>query len=160
MHPRLLWDTIIAATVTVLTGRMEHGICPLLLTAENVPGHGSSESRLGLVVEDVSTDLLNRLRRTYEPSRLIEMAAIAVAALTLHHAGGHEIVDLSVRGSGADYLVDAANHRLEVAGRSRRVDLAAAWEQKRHRLAGRVTGGHYVSVTEFETPASRLGFVV
>src|SRR5262249_35811803 len=55
----------------------------------------------------------------------IELAAIALAGLALYHGGGHEIVDVAVRGSGADYLVDAGRHLLEIAGRSRRSDFEA-----------------------------------
>ncbi len=46
---------------------------------------------------------------------------------------------------------------LEVAGRSRKNDFSAAWNERWRRLAEGSTG-FYISVTEFETPASRLGF--
>jgi hypothetical protein len=107
----------------------------------------------------VPEELLAKVRRTYEPSRLIELAAIAVAAFGLHRAGGHQIVDVARRGSGADYLVDDMRHHLEIAGRSRRRDLDAAWQQKQQRLTVRSGPGFYICVVEFESPAARLAFV-
>jgi hypothetical protein len=89
--------------------------------------------------------------------RLVELAAIAVAGLALFCAGGHQIRDVSLRGTSADYLIDDERHLLEVAGRSRKKDFSAAWNERWRRLAEGSTG-FYVSVTEFETPASRLGF--
>jgi hypothetical protein len=94
-----------------------------------------------------------RIRRTYESSRLVELAAIAVTGLSLYHGGGHEMMDVAVRGSGADYLVDAESHRLEIAGRSRCGDLDPAWQQRVQRLVERTSHGFYISVVEFETPA-------
>jgi hypothetical protein len=67
---------------------------------------------------------------------------------------------LARRGSGADYLVDESHHHLEIAGRSRRRDLDAAWQQKQRRLAGSSAGGFCVCVAEFESPAARLAFLV
>jgi hypothetical protein len=72
--------------------------------------------------------------------------------------GGHEIVDVAVRGSGADYLVDASRHLLEIAGRSRRSDFEATWQQRLQRLRERATGSFYLCVLELETPAGRLLF--
>jgi hypothetical protein len=159
MHPHLLWDTTIPATVAVLgdVGATVPHILPL--SVENVPGFGSGELRLMIDPTGVTSEVLARLRRTYEPSRLIELAAIAVAAIGLHRAGGHQILDVARRGSGADYLVDEIHQRLEIAGRSRRRDLDAAWQQKQHRLADGSGRGFYVCVAEFESPAARLAFL-
>ena len=101
---------------------------------------------------------MRQLQRTYEAPRLVELAAIAIAGLGLYYGGGHEMRDVALRGSGADYLVDEAHHLLEVAGRSRRSDFGAAWQQRWQRLAGRPGSGFYVCVVEFETPAGRLAF--
>jgi hypothetical protein len=68
------------------------------------------------------------------------------------------MVDVARRGSAADYLVDAARHHLEIAGRSRRRDLETAWEQKQPRLLERSQRGCYLCVTEFETFTGRLVF--
>src|SRR5579883_1509365 len=106
----------------------------------------------------VPEERLVRVRRTYEPSRLIELTAIAIAGIGLHLAGGHEILDVAVRGSAADYLVDEARHHLEIAGRSRRSDMETAWQQKWRRLEDAQEGGCYVCVAEFESPAGRLAF--
>ncbi len=159
MHPSLLWDTIIPATTAVLGdigGLAPH---PLLLAAEAVPGFGTHELRLLIDPGGVPSEVVAKVRRTYEPSRMIELAAIAVAAIGLHRTGGHQIVDVARRGSGADYLVDDARHQLEIAGRSRRRDLDAAWQQKQQRLAEQGGRGFYVCVAEFESPAARLAFL-
>jgi hypothetical protein len=139
MHPELLWETILTATAAVLSDPGAEPPYPFDLTIENVLGFGSEECRLLIDPAGVSANQVARVRRTYEPSRQVEMAAIAVAGLGLHHAGGHEILDLAIRGSAADYLVDHAHHHLEIAGRSRRSDLETAW---RHKVAtvGRSVG--------------------
>jgi hypothetical protein len=159
MHPNLLWDTIIPATVAVLADVGASTLHPLPLTVQAVPGFGSQELRLLIDPGGVSPELLAKVCRTYEPPRLVELAAIAVAGLGLYRAGGHQIVDVARRGTGADYLVDEAHHHLEIAGRSRRRDLDAAWQQKQQRLTDRSGPGFYVCVAEFETPAARLAFL-
>jgi hypothetical protein len=160
MHPRLLWDTIVTAAAAVLGGLSPSPPFVFPLTIQNVPGFGEGELRMYLDPVDVPADRLIRIRRTYEPSRLIELAAIAIAGIGLHQAGGHEILDLAVRGSAADYLVDEARHHLEIAGRSRRSDLEVAWQQKWRRLNETQRGGCYVCAVEFESPAGRLAFAV
>ena len=55
--------------------------------------HGSAGTEINPT--DVSAELMERCQRTFEASRHIEFAAIAVAALGLHVAGGHELVDLA-----------------------------------------------------------------
>lgn len=159
IQPLLLWDTIIPATAVVLGAGKRTPPFLLLLTVQNVPGFGSGEIRLLIDPGEIREDLIAQLRRTYDSSRLVELAAIAVTALGLHHAGGHEIVDIAIRGSAADYLVDVTRHHLEIAGRSRRGDFETAWEQRRKRLSVHVGGGYYISVIEFETPSGRLAFV-
>lgn len=101
---------------------------------------------------------MSRLQRTYESSRLVELAAIAIAGLGLYHGGGHEIIDIALRGSAADYLVGESNHLLEVTGRSRRSDFRVAWQQRWQRLTDRIGRGFYVCVAEFETPTGQLAF--
>src|SRR4051812_12223049 len=89
MHPELLWETIIAATAAVLA---RPGIEPpfgFALSVEDVPGFGSEECRLLIDPGGVSAQQVIRVRRTYEPGRLVELAAIGVAGLGLHVAGGH-----------------------------------------------------------------------
>jgi hypothetical protein len=158
LHPELLWETITTAATAVFEGTGAEPPFPFRLVFENIPGTGSGECCLLLDPRGIAADRTARVRRTYEPFRLVELAAIALAGLGLNHAGGHEIVDLSVRGSAADYLVDQARHRLEIAGRSRRVDFEAAWRQKWERLTDLWGSGFYLFVAEFETPAGRLAF--
>jgi hypothetical protein len=67
-------------------------------------------------------------------------------------------VDVAVRGSGADSLVDAGRYLLEIAGRSRRSDFEAAWQQRLQRLRERATSSFSLCVLELETPAGRLLF--
>lgn len=158
MHPQLLWETIITAAAVVLSDVATKPPYPVALTIEGVPGFGSDEGRLLIDPEGISPTRLAQARRTYEPSRLVELAAIAVAGLVLHYAGGHEILDVAVRGSAADYLVDHAGHHLEIAGRSRRSDWETAWRQKWERLVATWQNGFYLCVTEFEEGRGRLAF--
>ena len=67
-------------------------------------------------------------------------------------------MDVAVRGSGADYLVDSAHHLLEIAGRSRHSDFEVAWQERFQRLQERATGSFYLCVIELQTPAGRLLF--
>jgi hypothetical protein len=160
MHPELLWETIITATAAVLGELRAHPPYPFSLAVENVFGFGSDECRLLIDPEGVSSARMVKVRRTYEPARLVELAAIAITGLALHHTGGHEILDIAIRGSGADYLVGQAHHHLEIAGRSRRSDFETAWRQKWQRLADRWTNGFYLCVAEFEGATGRLAFAV
>jgi hypothetical protein len=158
MHPLLLWEPILPATCLVFR---ERGIEPpyrFVLAVEEVPGFGTDALDVEIDPGGVSAEWMERCARTFEPSRLIEFAAIAIAGLSLHSAGGHELVDLARRGSAADYLVDAARHHLEIAGRSRRRDLESAWEQKQPRLLERSERGCYPCISEFETCTGRLVF--
>ena len=158
MHPRLLWDDIVAATVAVLSETQANAPFPFTLTVEELPGFGSDQLRFTMDPGGVASEHVRRLRRTYESSRLVELAAIAVAGLGLYYGGGHEIRDIALRGSGADYLVDESNHLLEVAGRSRRSDFGTPWQHRWQRLTDRMADGFYICITEFETPAGRLVF--
>jgi hypothetical protein len=158
MHPRLLWEDIIAAMVVILSQMGGQSPFPFELTIEDLPGFSSAQLCLAIDSVGIASEHVSRLQRTYEPSRLVELAAIAVVGLGLYHGGGHEIRDVALRGSGADYLVDESNHLLEVAGRSRRSDFGVAWQQRWQRLTDRIGSGFYVCVAEFETPAGRLAF--
>jgi hypothetical protein len=158
MHPLLLWEPIIPATCIVFQQRGMEPPFRFVLALEDVPGFGTDMLELVIDPTGVSPQVIERCRRTFEASRHIEFAAIAVAAIGLYVAGGHELVDVARRGSAADYLVDAAGHHLEIAGRSRRRDFDAAWEQKRPRLLERSERGCYLCVTEFETFTGRLTF--
>jgi hypothetical protein len=158
MHPRLLWETIISAAAAVLGQLQAEPPFEVPLAIQDVPGCDTTELRLLLDPIDLAVDRVARIRRTYEPARLIELAAIAVAGIGLYHAGGHEIVDVALRGSGADYLVDAAQQQLEIAGRSRRGDFGVAWQQQWRRLHEAGVRSGYVCVAEFESPRARLGF--
>ena len=158
MHPRLLWEDIMAATVATLSRTGVQSPFPFELAVEDLPGFGNAQLRLLIDPAGVTSEQVSQLQRTYEPSRLVELAAIAVVGLGLYYGGGHEIMDIALRGSGADYLVDESDLLLEVAGRSRRSDFEVAWQQRWQRLTERLGSGFYVCVAEFETPAGRLAF--
>lgn len=157
-HPELLWDTIITAAVAVFSEGGRESPFAFVLDVQNVPGFGSEQIRFSFDGLRIPVARVTRLRRTFEPSRLIELAAISVAGAGLAVTGGHRITDVAVRGSAADYLVDAARHHLEIAGRSRRVDLETAWQQKWQRLRSQPSRECYVCVSEFESHTGRLGF--
>ena len=156
MHPQLLWNDIAAATAAVLLESATTPVAQLSFEYQDVPGFGSGETSFAFDMSKVRAEDVERLRRTYERPRLVEFAAIAITGLALYYGGGHEIVDVSVRGTSADYLVDASNHLLEVGGRSRRSDFESAWKQKCDRLNQRRQRGYYVCVVDFETPSGRL----
>jgi hypothetical protein len=158
MHPRLLWDSIILAAAAVLGDRFQDRPQRLNLDVRDVPGFGSGEVILSIDPDGIDRDRVARLRRTYESMRQVEMASIAIAALGVFVAGNHEIRDVAIRGSAADYLVGKEGYLLEVAGRSRRADFTAAWGQKWERLTDQVGSGFFACVVEFETPAGRLWF--
>lgn len=117
MHPCLLWGEIAAATGAVFDQRGFSSPYQFPLDIENVPEFGSGRIVLQVSRTGISADDLARVRRTWEAPRLVELAAIAIAGLALFAAGGHQIRDIALRGSSADYLVDAESYLLEVAGR-------------------------------------------
>ena len=156
MHPLLLWRPIIPATCLVLRQRGMEPPSRFVLAVEDVPAFGTDVLELLIDPTGISTPLIERCQRTFEASRHIEFAAIAIAGLGLHMAGNHELVDVARRGSAADYLVDSARHHLEIGGRSRRRDLDAAWEQKQPRLLEHSERACYLCVSEFETFTGRL----
>jgi hypothetical protein len=156
MHPRLLWEDIAAATVAVLSETVTQLPFHFELTVQDLPRFGSDRLQMAIDPTGVAPEHVSRLRRTYEPPRLVELAAIAIAGVGLYCGGGHEIRDVALRGTRADYLVDESNHLLEVAGRSRRRDVGVAWQQRWQRLTNRMGHGFYV--VEFETLAGRLAF--
>jgi hypothetical protein len=159
LHSRLYWEPIIVATAAVLSRGASTTPHHFALAVEGVHGFGTDVLEIDIGTEDVRPDEVERLRRTVEPSRQVELAAIAIAGIGLHLAGGHQIVDLAVHGSGADYLVDAARVPLEIAGRSRRRDLDLAWQLKEQRLLEQRESGVYICVCEFATLTGRLGYL-
>lgn len=157
LHPNLIWDDISAAAVSVLS---QNRIPPfrIELTVEGIDEFENQPLILHLLPEGVSDEHLARLRRTYESSRLVEMAAIAIAGLAMFHAAHLEIRDIALHGTGADYLVGDEEHLLEVGGRSRRSDFNVAWQEKWDHLRAREGGRFYLCVVEFETPAGRFAY--
>jgi hypothetical protein len=158
MHPSLLWVEIAAATAAVLDGRGFPRPYQFPVDVDNVPKFGTGRVNLEISRAGISADHVRRLRRTWDSPRRVELAAIAIAGLALFAAGGHQIRDVALRGTSADYLVDADGHLLEVAGRSRRIDFDAAWQVRWERLLERPGAGFYVCVCEFESPSARLAF--
>ena len=158
MHPSLLWTEIGAATAAVLDSRGFPTPYAFSVDMDNVPEFGTGRINLEISRAGISADHILRLRRTWDSPRLVEFAAIAIAGLALFAAGGHQIRDVALRGTSADYLVDADCHLLEVAGRSRRIDFDAAWQARWDRLSRRPGSGFYVCVCEFETPSAQLAF--
>jgi hypothetical protein len=156
MHPELEWQEISAATVAVLEDAGLESPYQVAFELTDTPGFGSDGVRLLVDRVGIPVERVARIRRTYEAARRVELAAVALAGLALYHGGGHEILDVSLRGSGADYLVDAARTLLEVAGRSRSGDFESAWTNRLARLKERAVGAFYLCVVEFQTPAGRL----
>jgi len=158
MHPRLVWDHIGCAAAATLVGSTRSAPIRLQVEYTDLPRSGSGSAELIIDITDYSDGMLEAIRRTYEQPRLVELGAIAIAGLLLNALGGHEIMDVTSRGSGADYLVDDLTFRLEIAGRSNRSDFHPAWRVRYQRLREISDDSFFLSVTEFETPASRLAF--
>jgi hypothetical protein len=156
-HPRLLWREMSAAAAVVLLPHWKRRSLLIRFETERLPGLAGDELVLKVDAPPIPEDEIERVRRTYEAPRLVELAAIATCGLALYQGGGHEIVDIAARGTQADYLVDAERHPLEIAGRSHKSDLAAVWADKQARLRRRTRSGFYVCVFEFETPRGKLG---
>jgi hypothetical protein len=93
MHPCLLWDDILAATVAVLERRVSRGPLPFLLECQDIPGYGSGQVELEIVGTGIPERDIAKAVRTYEPQRRVELAAIALAGLALFQAGRHQIRD-------------------------------------------------------------------
>jgi hypothetical protein len=158
MHPCLLWDDLLAATAAVLEKRSADAPYQFALELWEIPAYGSGDVNLAITTAGIPAANIAKVRRTYEAPRLVELAAISLAGLALFQAGRHQIRDVSLRGTSADYLVDEEGYYLEVAGRSWKKDFDAAWELRWRRLANRSSAAFYVFVAEFETPAGRLAF--
>lgn len=75
MHPELLWETILTATAAVLGEPSAEPPYPFTLAVENVPGFGTEECRLLIDTTGVAAGRMAQVRRTYESSRLVELAA-------------------------------------------------------------------------------------
>ena len=106
MHPCLLWDDIIAAAVAVLDERGFSAPFRFSMDVQDLPGYDNVVIDFQILKSGVTSGQIGKVRRTYESHRLIELAAIAIAGLGLFAAGGHQIRDVALRGSSADYLVD------------------------------------------------------
>ena len=156
-HPRLEWDAIIVSAATVLLAD-ESERTEIRFAIDSVPGFDDELIRLQLDFSGISADQIEKVRRTFEKPRLVEFAAIAIAGIGLYLAGGHEIWDVALRGSSADYLVDETETLLEVSGRSRKSDFQAAWDERWNRLKARSHQGFFVCVAEFESNTAKLAF--
>lgn len=154
-HPELLWLPFQLALGTV----MERSVgWETVIPIEVDVSFASFESmELVLDGEGLARMDLRKIQKSYEPHRLVEMAAIGLAALALYYACGYRINDIGPYGSGADYLVEE-EYSLEVAGRSRRVDFNSAWREKWNFLQNTLQSGFFLFVAEFETPAGKLAF--
>lgn len=159
MHPNLGWQLSIEALIAVCDQRGFERPYRWRMKFDNVPGFGTDEVELLINPGTVSAADVARAQKTYAPDRLVEFAAIAVAGIAIYHAGRHEIWEVAIRGTGADYLVDHGNGLLEVAGRSRRGDVTSARRERLSRLASHARQGFYLFVAEFETPVGNLEFV-
>lgn len=156
-HPRLEWDAIVVSAAAVLTASPTER--PQVdFSIDSVPGFDETTIQLQMDLNGISEVQIEKARRTFEKPRLVEFAAIALAGIGLHLAGGHEIWDVALRGSSADYLVDEAEYLLEVSGRSRKADFQSAWDERWNRLKSRSHRGFFVCVAEFESNAAKLAF--
>jgi hypothetical protein len=89
MHPRLTWAEIATAAAAVLGGSGPIESVAFSVDCHDLPGFGSGPILLDIDCSSVTEAEIARIRRTYESSRLVELAAIAVTGLSLYHGGGH-----------------------------------------------------------------------
>jgi hypothetical protein len=112
MHPCLLWNDIIAATAAVIESLASiHPSC-VATEFQEIPDYGTETVVIEIVTAGVRPDDIAKVRRSYQDDRLVELAAIAIAGLSLFFSGGHQIRDISLRGTAADYLVDDEQYLL------------------------------------------------
>lgn len=130
IHPDLTWPPLIAACAAVLGPAGDESGHRLEVRLEGMSSFDDDKLTLRIQTSRIGPAERSRISRTFEPSRLIEMAAIVVAGLALFHVAHLEIRDVALRGSRADYLVGEQGYLLEIGGRSRRQDLPAAWREK------------------------------
>src|SRR5262245_56910795 len=90
-HSGLLWETIVTTAVAVLSEPGRESPYAFSMAVDGVYGFGSETVEFLFDGLGIAREHVDRIRRTYEPSRLVEMAAIAVAGAGLTVAGGHEI---------------------------------------------------------------------
>jgi hypothetical protein len=157
MHPRLEWGEMLSAAAIVLGNQRSP---PFLFPVEivDVPGCDLSELRLRIGMEGIDAKHLARLRRSYEPPRFVETAAVALAGLALYHAGEHELMSVVNEGAVGDFFVDERHDIIEIAGRSRRRDFEYAFKQRQRRLLDALGGGFFLFVAEFHPPRGLLSF--
>jgi uncharacterized protein YbbK (DUF523 family) len=79
-HPRLLWDSLLAATAAVLEETQDQPQPRFPLKVVNVPRFDGGDLTLVVNVADVTAAQVTRIRKTFEPARLVELAAITLAA--------------------------------------------------------------------------------
>jgi hypothetical protein len=158
LHPELSWDHMSAAAVSIFLERGAATPFGFELTVQDVPGFDDDLLKMKIDPGRIADSHVARVRKTYDRTRLIEMAAIALAGLGLYYSGGHVIYEVALRGSAADYLVDEGNYLLEIGGRSRTSDFASAWRIKWQQLLHKAGGDFFLVVAEFEQFTGRLAF--
>jgi hypothetical protein len=157
LHTRLVWDEIIAAAAIVL-GDQRTPPFKFELEVVDVPEFQDDFVRMTILADRINAAKLAKRRRTFDRSRLVELAAIALGGLALYHAAGHEIMEVAIRNTGGDYVVGHARHLFEVTGRSRRQDFESAWQMRWQRLKQTAGRSFYLFAAEFQTPRGRLAF--
>lgn len=158
LHSRLHWSSIIAATVAVLKPLSTENSVDIRIEVENCPTYDDSELSIEIDLSKSPKGEVAKVKRTHEPARLVEMAAIAIGALVVYHIGRHTIYRAAISGSRADYLLDQGKFLLEISGRSRKSDFEPAWKGRRNRLRAWADRGWYLFVVEFETLSGRIAF--
>ena len=92
-----------------------------------------ADLRLRIDLNDISR-MRRAIGRTLLSARVVELAAIAVSALSVYHGMGAELIHVAHHGLAADFTL-RDGRLLEVAGRSRLGHSIAAW-----RISGLTAG--------------------
>lgn len=101
----------------------------------------------------------HRLFQTLQRESIVEYAAIALAFLLMTNLVQKEIVEVSLRGSRADYFVDQRNYMLEISGTESAAHLTSRHTEKvRQLLANPFGRDGYVFVCCFSNQRAKLSF--
>lgn len=100
-----------------------------------------------------------RLFQTLQRESVVEYAAVATAFLVMTNLAGKNIVEVTLRGSKADYFLDERETLLEISGTESAEHLAARHTEKIRQLQANPFGKDgYVFVCCFSNRKARLSF--
>jgi hypothetical protein len=88
--PEMGWHDVILSTACMLGVSDEPGAYNVRLECENIPNYSMATSTFVIDCNGVNAVGVQRIQKTHESHRIVEMGAIGVAALHLWKAESHE----------------------------------------------------------------------